>query len=256
MTDTLAAAGISRGLWWLLRCWFAPGLVLACAGWGGSLEGQEEEARAALRELAPPWYSAGTDGARIPDFPEDQPAVSRDRNQIAEAQPTATRTMGMPTVSFDWLSPVATLLAWWFVPGMGGGDRAPAPQSGGPEHALRLEQLPIPLDADVGDLRAAALRAAGEGDFRKAIIYLFSHALVSLDRRQLLELRRGKTNRQYLDELLRRGLTVDRFRRLMLGFERVFFGRHPAVEADFRQCLEASDALELVTLAPQTGGPA
>lgn len=222
-----------------------------------STRAQETDARAALRDLSPPWYSPGADSARTPAFPADEPAVSRDRNLIPEAPAVAPRAFTAPNMNFDLLSPLATwivlglligllvFLAWWFLPNRAKG---PGEETGAsrPDHALRLEQLPVPLEQGIGDLRAAALRVAAEGDFRKAIVYLFSHALVTLDQRGLVELKRGKTNRQYLVELAPTGTSSDRFRGLMLTFERVFFGNHAATEPDFRQCLDATAQLELI----------
>ncbi len=255
-------SGNRRGLTPSLRL-----LAIACMALfadPAAVVSQEVDAQAALKDLSPPWYSAETDSARAPGFPPDRPAVSRERNQIPEVKAVTPRAWAGPNVNLDLLSPLATwivlgllvallvFLAWWFIPNRATGRKEEA-GARGPDHALRLEQLPVPLGPEIGDLRAAAMRAAGEGDFRKAIVYLFSHALVTLDHRGLLELRRGKTNRQYLVELLQKGLPGDRFRGLMLTFERVFFGNHAATEPDFRQCLDAAAQLELIPSAPGDG---
>ncbi len=73
-----------------------------------------------------------------------------------------------------------------------------------------------------------ARRLHDEGRFSEAIVYLFSHELIELDRHHLIRLARGKTNRQYLRELsgksdLRSLLsrTIDRFERAFFGAERL-----------------------------------
>ena len=66
----------------------------------------------------------------------------------------------------------------------------------------RIEQLPFVLaNPSKGDLSALALEAARTGNYSKGIMLLFSHVLILLDRSELIKLRKGKTNRQYLGEL-------------------------------------------------------
>ena len=51
------------------------------------------------------------------------------------------------------------------------------------------------------DLLAEARRHYQAGNYGAAIVYLFSFQLVQLDRRQIIQLAKGKTNRQYLREV-------------------------------------------------------
>jgi hypothetical protein len=87
-----------------------------------------------------------------------------------------------------------------------------------------IRSLPFQLDVEIGDCRQLAERAYQEGDYRKAMIYLFSHALIYLDQRDLLRLRRGKTNRQYLREVSRFQSVAAYVNTLIVPFEAVFFG--------------------------------
>ncbi len=100
----------------------------------------------------------------------------------------------------------------------------------------RVEALPLPARQRPGDLLSTARQLYQEGNYREAILYLFSHQLVELDKRQFIHLDRGKTNRQYLRELGRR---VD-LRRLMeptmVAFEEVFFGNHSLDRRRFEAC--------------------
>ena len=81
-----------------------------------------------------------------------------------------------------------------------------------------------------------ARRHYREGNYSEAIIYLFSHELVELDRFALIRIAKGKTNRQYLRELgpsppLRPPLELT-----MTAFEDVFFGRRALDRAGFEAC--------------------
>lgn len=89
----------------------------------------------------------------------------------------------------------------------------------------RIEALPAPVSTRPTDLLAEARRLYAEGRFGEATIYLFSHQLVELDKRQLIQLEKGKTNRQYLRELGRRPLR-QLVEQTMIAFEDVFFGNH------------------------------
>ncbi len=101
--------------------------------------------------------------------------------------------------------------------------------------ASRVEALPFQLDPQTGSLLDAARRAYSGGDFARAIIYLFSHELVELDRRQLIRLTRGKTNRQYLREL-GRGPLAGLLAQTMVVFEDVFFGNRALSRERFEIC--------------------
>ncbi len=105
----------------------------------------------------------------------------------------------------------------------------------------RTEALPIPIERNISDLLAAARKAYDEGNYRLAIVYLYSHELVELDKHQVIHLSKGKTNRQYLREVLRAG-------RKALGgvleqtqnvFEEAFFGGHAIGPAEFEPCWAA-----------------
>lgn len=106
----------------------------------------------------------------------------------------------------------------------------------------RVESLPFQLKAPQTDLLAEVRRHHEAGNYKDAIIYLYSYQLVELDKHQLIRLTKGKTNRQYLREVQRRG---DLFRSLqasMLAFEDVFFGNHSLERGRFESCWSGLDA--------------
>lgn len=94
----------------------------------------------------------------------------------------------------------------------------------------RVEELPVTLKKSPADYLDEAQRLYRNGDYAQAIIYLFSHQLLQLDRRHYLRLVKGKTNRQYLREVRRSasahaGVLADMFEGTVLLFEEVFFGK-------------------------------
>lgn len=97
----------------------------------------------------------------------------------------------------------------------------------------RIEALPAAVGRRRADLLIAARQYYQEGNYTEAIIYLFSHQLVELDKSQLIRLARGKTNRQYLRELGRRLVLRGLFERTMVAFEEVFFGNYAIDRARF-----------------------
>ena len=97
----------------------------------------------------------------------------------------------------------------------------------------RLENLPMQVQRPTGDLLAEADRLLSLGYYSEAIVYLFGHRLLQLDRAHAIRLARGKTNRQYLNELRPR---VE-LRRIMIEtvqlFEQSYFGRYEISKSQF-----------------------
>jgi len=112
------------------------------------------------------------------------------------------------------------------------------------EDIAKIEELPFAVRKPKGDFLSEARRLYQEGKYGEAMLYFYSYLLLKLDRRQLIHLDRGKTNRQYLREL--RG-----FRSLrgivepsMIAFEEVFFGRHKLTRDRFERCFGKLDEFE------------
>ncbi|MEY4181027.1 MAG: hypothetical protein RLY70_4602 [Planctomycetota bacterium] len=105
----------------------------------------------------------------------------------------------------------------------------------------RVDELPVQLAAPRGDYLAEARRRYESGDYSGAIIYLFSHELLQLDRHQRIQLERGKTNRQYLREVRGEPFLASSLSRTMVAFEDVFFGHHPLDRSRFEACWQEVD---------------
>ena len=108
----------------------------------------------------------------------------------------------------------------------------------------RVEQLPVRLRTPQSDLLAEARRHYEEGNYREAVIYLYSHQLVQLDRGNLIRLTRGKTNRQYLGEVASRSGLRRLLADTMEVFESVFFGKHPLDRPKFETIWDRLDEFD------------
>ena len=120
----------------------------------------------------------------------------------------------------------------------GGDEEEPA---GG---ADRVESLPLPVNARHLDLLAEAKRCREQGDYGRAIIFLFSHQLLQLDKNGRIHLARGKTNRQYLREIRPWPALGGLVEQTTLMFEDVFFGHHPLERPAFEACWSRLEEFE------------
>lgn len=98
-----------------------------------------------------------------------------------------------------------------------------------------IEQLPFQMAKPQSDLLSEARRHYQQGDFREAIVYLFSYQLVQLDRHQKIRLAKGKTNRQYLFELRQQPTLREIVRLSTHLFEDAFFGHYELDRQRFEQ---------------------
>jgi hypothetical protein len=191
-----------------------------------------------------PWYDSSTDDLR-------RIRVPKTRNWNTNWNPNF-RMDWVTWIIWGFVALVFALLAyliyqvyrgrWVDLPG---GARAVA-ETPVANDASRVEALPFQIDPLTGSLLDAARRAYAGGDYARAIIYLFSHELVELDRRHLIRLTRGKTNRQYVRELRGQGALPGLLSQTMVLFEDVYFGDRALSRERFETCwnrLNEFDAL-------------
>ena len=152
-----------------------------------------------------------------------------------------------PSYSFDWLNGVAWLvlalvlagLAYLIIMAYIGRETGGAQQADGggarhsPVEVSALEALPFPVRRPTSNLLEEGRRQYELGNYGEAIIYLFSHELVELDRHQLIRLTKGKTNRQYLRELGGARPLAGLLEATMGLFEGVFFGKRGLERSEF-----------------------
>jgi len=178
-----------------------------------------------------PWYDSGTDGIRRVEV--DPPPESR------ESQPSADASASLlQTAAWIVLGILLAGLAYYLVQAYLVRERSAEASAGEGDDAARAHRRTEALagPASLSDLLAAAERHYREGRYREAVICLFGHELVQLDKRQLIHLAKGKTNRQYLRELDPRRALQRLVERTMIVFEDVFFGNRPIDRARFESC--------------------
>ncbi len=110
----------------------------------------------------------------------------------------------------------------------------------------RVEALPFRMARQATDPLSEAQRQYEKGNFNEAIIYLFSHQLLEMDKQHVIHLVRGKTNRQLVREVGPRRELRLLVEHTMIAFEDVFFGDHTLTRAQFEACwleLERFDRL-------------
>ena len=203
-----------------------------------------------------PWYDAQTRSVKPLEQKPGKKSMSTDRETVPIAKPkpggtggttnfgrgvgTGTGTAGdgagtmffVITAAIILVVIVVLVLTFLYIESRESDLSLPSGRS----RKQSIEQLPFDLDSLDGDFRAAADAAYQSGDLRKAIIYLYSHILVTLDQNRLIRLRKGKTNRQYLREVQRHKGVSGYFQQVMLPFESVFFGDHEMDADQFQQC--------------------
>jgi hypothetical protein len=97
--------------------------------------------------------------------------------------------------------------------------------------STRVEDLPTGVAYDAADPLAEARRLRARGDYARAVVYLFAHQLLTLDRIEKLRLVPGKTGRQLVRSVADRELRrcVEPTLRL---FEAFYYGhRDPSPDA-------------------------
>lgn len=112
------------------------------------------------------------------------------------------------------------------------------------ENDIPTEVLPLLPEPVTGDLLTRIHELCELGRYREAMIYLFSHRLLSLNQQQIIHLVRGKTNRQYLREVRRQPDLGPLFERSIELFERAFFGNQPLTREQFESVWRDQEAFD------------
>lgn len=120
----------------------------------------------------------------------------------------------------------------------------------------RIRELPAEVRRTDVNLRAEAERLMNLGRFDAALVLLFGHQLLLLDRGGILRLARGKTNGRYLRETRGKSPAAHAlFTRSVAAFEASYFGGH-APQADQFARLWAENAELEALVAAQWGAAA
>ena len=97
----------------------------------------------------------------------------------------------------------------------------------------KYSDLPVELEQGLVGLKAHAASLRAQGQYSRAIVYLFSYLLVELDSARCISLAKGKTNYRYLRELARAPTLEPRFRRVIVLFEEAYFGSKTISQSQF-----------------------
>ncbi len=109
----------------------------------------------------------------------------------------------------------------------------------------RMKHLPKELRRTDVNLRSEAQRLMQDSQYDQAIILLFAHQLLLLDRYGMLRLNRGKTNRKYIRETRGTNEAVaDCLESTVASFERSYFGRHKITRNEFAETWRLNEQLE------------
>lgn len=219
-------------------------------------------------ESTMPWVD--DQGQAIPYGLKDRPdAVTKNRAAIKDAPVKPTTAATVNNVQYDWgflsrplviwMFGIAILftiglMVWLFISAKLGDGGESETQRYRRTLEESIKQLPFELDENFGDFREQALAAYRSGDFRKSLMLLFSHVLVTLDQQDLVHLKKGKTNRQYLRELKPHPRLAGYYGDVMVPFEQTFFGNYPVEKSVCEKCWNDLDQFQANVEAIKRGG--
>ncbi len=239
--------------------------ILCAAGdpqltWAQPADAVESGRDALVRDAGSyPWYDQSKDDVRRVDVVRKKSNPNDNRDSDWETNPNAVSPWQFS--GFGYLSVLLRVLLWvlifavffaliglvvWVFLKMErkqvaelDADRFEPSESD--TDAERVENLPFKVKKPLGDLLSEARRNYEAGNYRDAVIYLFSHMLVELDKHQFIRLAKGKTNRQYMRELGAQRTVSGLLQNTMLAFEDVFFGDHELQRREFEICWRGLD---------------
>jgi hypothetical protein len=206
---------------------------------------QGGNAREALREGDYPWYDSGKDRFHRLRLPAD-PDVDLDVD--VPGSPSFLGAMGglgqVIVVGIFVAALVAiVVLAIRLRDGAGGLLDGPE-RAKSPSRAVeRSGVLPAGLEVDAADPWAAAIEARRKGDLGRAIILLFAHQLMALDRQGMVRLAPGRTGRQLVRSVGEREIRA-RVEPTLRLFEAVYYGREAPDPSRFEHAWSEAQALE------------
>ena len=246
--------------------WLIASIVLlGGVGWPALAVAQEdavESARQALRATRQPWYDPGADEVRrLTAVAEEQPRTRGDWRPRQRAAQNWKWGGG----SWSWFGETMKLLGWCVLiallglliyalvqaylnlnPGRGGRTSGVTAADEVLTDEQRIENLPVQLRKTKGDFLSIAQYHYQAGNFGEAIVYLFSHRLLQLDKAGLIRLTKGKTNRQYLMEMRTYRDLQKILGQTMGPFEDVFFGKYELTQQRFENCWSHNDQFQLL----------
>lgn len=239
------------------------GVVLGPMDSAWAVDGPDaiESGKKAFVSTQPPWYDAESDGLR-PLKVKDTEEV--DRKDWKPDRPDWTWDWSWwPNLSFlgefmGWLGwtlliGLIALIVYALVrafmniqPTHTSAAKRLSAEEEARQDARRIENLPTRVRPKKGNFLDVARDLYQQGKFGEAIIYLFSHRLLQLDRAGCIRLTKGKTNRQYLTEIDNPKELQKILGQTIVPFEDVFFGEHSLTKERFETCWNRNDQFEQI----------
>lgn len=110
---------------------------------------------------------------------------------------------------------------------------------------VRFDTLPTGLVVDESDPLATARRLRERGELGRAVVMLFAHQLLTLDRLGMIRLAPGRTGRQLVrsinDEVVRGAVG-----RTLRMFEAVYYGHREPIASDFDALWAEAESLDAI----------
>ncbi|QEG21213.1 hypothetical protein MFFC18_10680 [Mariniblastus fucicola] len=234
----------------LLLCVADSGIASGALTAAGMTVEEDEDFEAAFKTSDLPWYDAGTEGLKSSTAPNRPGSIVSNRNRIPPlvekkkgkqvSKPltppvgtggtgTAAGTVGTSfvyVIGIVFAIVLVALLIYGFL-------KLESDDTGTESNAKKRRQirdhikhLPFEIEEQDGDFETFAEKSFRDGDYSKAVIYLFADLLVAMSESGVVRLQRGKTNRQYLNEVWDHGEIRPYYRKVMTAFEDAFFGKH------------------------------
>lgn len=221
-----------------------------------------ESAKRALESTAPPWYDADKDGVKSLQIESEEAPEPRAKWEPETPKWKWNWNWNWPSFSFfgellryaGWalLIGLLAVLIYALVRSFMNVDPTITTIAGKKQEydvradQERIENLPIPVKPrkGKGSFLDIAQQFYQDGNFADAIVYLFSHRLLQLDRAGRIRLTKGKTNRQYLREI-RNSKDLQRILgSTIVNFEEVFFGKHTLSREQFEKCWNHNESFD------------
>ena len=233
----------------------------------------DEDFDAAFQSSSIPWYDAQTKEIKSIKKPKQTASSVLDRNRIrpkkikkkgqqitkpkAITPPVgggtapAGSTFGTIGTSVIYLAAgvlialLIALLVYGFLKLESGGKDLPS-EAAKKKRKMKdhIKHLPFELEEHEGDFETFAEKAFREGDYSKSVVYLFADLLVAMNEAGVVRLQRGKTNRQYLNDIWGYKEIRPYYRSVMTAFEDAFFGQHEISKERAAACFAERPAFD------------
>ena len=112
-----------------------------------------------------------------------------------------------------------------------------------PGSAQRIEGMPAGVGMDASDPWVEAVKRRQRGDYSGAVIYLFAHQLLTLDRLEKIQISPGKTGRQLVRSVRDRAWR-DPVEPTLRLFETVYYGHQNVTAAAFEEVWTLAESFE------------